>query len=142
MKNTSERTIDERALHDLFQQLVDGWKQGSGQSFAANFSEDADFIVWTGMHLKGRQAIADAHQQIFDTFYKGSRLESQIKDIRFLSAEIALLFVQGRVILPEGAQNAQELGRQAVQMFVALKQAGGWSFTAFQNTHIHQWPGQ
>lgn len=45
MNNTDDRSAAEKALHDLFQEMQDGWNQGDGQAFAASFTEDADYIV-------------------------------------------------------------------------------------------------
>jgi len=37
---------------------------------AAPFTDDADFVVFEGTHLKGRQQIASFTQQIFDTVWQ------------------------------------------------------------------------
>jgi pyruvate/2-oxoglutarate dehydrogenase complex dihydrolipoamide dehydrogenase (E3) component len=34
--------------------MIDAWNRGSGEGFAAPFSETADFITFEGTHLKGR----------------------------------------------------------------------------------------
>ena len=36
----------------------------------APFTDDADFVVFEGTHLKGRQQIASFTQQIFDTVWQ------------------------------------------------------------------------
>src|SRR5450759_5517918 len=89
MDNVDKKAADEKALSVLFQQMMDGWNQGDGQVFAAPFTEDADYVIIDGMHIKGRETIAFGHQHIFDTVYKGSKMEGQVKDIRFLSPDIA-----------------------------------------------------
>jgi hypothetical protein len=67
----STSASDEAAIRAFPQQLVDAWNRGSGEAFAAPFTESADFIAFEGTHLKGRQQIAVFHQQIFDTVVKG-----------------------------------------------------------------------
>ena len=136
MHDTHDRSADEKALRDLFYQLLDGWNLGDGHAFAVPFTDDADYIVWNGRYLKGREAIAVGHQQIFDTFYRGSRLEGSIKSIRFLSDTIALLHLQGRPQIPGQVLAAPE--EYSIQTLVAIKQAEGWRCTAFQNTLIQQ----
>lgn len=136
MNDTYNQSADEQALHQLFQQFVDGWNQGDGQAFAAPFTDDADYIVWNGIYLKGRQAIAAGHQQIFETFYRGSQLEVAIKSIRFLRDDIALLHLHGRPRFPGQTLPAPE--NYGIQTLIAIKQADGWHFTAFQNTLIQQ----
>ena len=136
MNNTNDKSTDEKALRDLFQQMQDGWNRGDGQAFAAPFTDDADFIVWNGRYLKGRQAIATGHQQIFETFYRGSRLEGSIKSIRFLSDDIALLHLHGRPQMPD--QTLPEPEQYSIQTLIGIRQDDGWRFTAFQNTLIQQ----
>src|SRR5215469_17017905 len=97
---TTNRSADEEALHNLFQQLQKAWNQGNGHAYAASFTEDADYINVTGAYLKGRQAIATVHQQLFETLFQGSQLEGFVKQIRFLSDTIALLHLHGRPRVP------------------------------------------
>lgn len=136
MYNTNDRSADEQTLHDLFHQMQDGWNQGDGQAFAASFTEDADYIVVNGTYLKGRQAIAVAHQQLFETRFQGSRLEGFVKHIRFLSDDIALMHLHGRPRTPGQAMPAPE--QYSIQTLIGIRQADGWRFTAFQNTLIQQ----
>jgi uncharacterized protein (TIGR02246 family) len=136
MNDTHNRSADEKTLRELFQQILDGWNQGNGQAFAAPFTDDADFIVWNGRYLKGREAIAVGHQQIFETFYRGSRLEGSINSIRFLSDDIALLHLHGRPQMPGQALPAPE--QYSIQTLIGVRQTDGWRFTAFQNTLIQQ----
>jgi uncharacterized protein (TIGR02246 family) len=134
MNNTTDRSADEKALHDLFQEIKDGWNQGDGQAYAASFTEDADYIVWNGTYLKGRQAIAAGHQQLFETRFQGSRLEGFIKHIRFLSDDIVLVHLHGRPQIPGQKVPAPE--QYSIQTLVGIRQADGWRFTSFQNTLI------
>ena len=136
MNNTNDKSTDEKALHDLFQQMRDGWNQGNGQAFAASFTEDADYIVVNGTYLKGRQAIAAAHQQLFETRFRGSRLEGFVKNIRFLSDDIALLHEHGRPQVSGQAVPAPE--QYSIQTLIGIRQDDEWRVTAFQNTLIQQ----
>lgn len=132
MNNASDRSADEKALHDLFQKIRDEWNRGDGRAFAASFTEDADYIIVNGMHLQGREAIATVHQQLFETLFRGSRLEGFIKDIRFLSNDIALMHLHGRPQIP--GQDAPAPEKYSIQTMVGIRQADGWRFTSFQNT--------
>ncbi len=134
MNNTNDRSADEKALHDLIQVSKDGWNQGDGQAYAASFTEDADYILWNGTYLKGRQAIAAAHQQLFETRLQGSRLEGFIKHIRFLSDDIALVHLHSSPQIPGQEVPAPE--QYSIQTLVGTRQANGWRFTSFQNTLI------
>lgn len=50
--------------------MIDAWNTGSGVAFAAPFTDDADFVVFEGTHLKGRQEIASFTQHIYNTVRK------------------------------------------------------------------------
>lgn len=72
MNEISETRANEQALSALFQQIIDGWNQGDGQAYAAPFTEDADYVIVDGKHVKGREVIAFGHQYIFNTVLKAA----------------------------------------------------------------------
>lgn len=128
---------DQAALHDLFQGLIDSWNSGSGDAYAALFTEDSDYIAFNGERFKGRQKNADVHQKLFDTFLKGSTLEGQhISSLRFLTPEVALLHATGTVKLRWQKRPAP--GRKSVQTLIAVKRGGTWHFAAFHNSRIER----
>ncbi len=133
--NQSEVSQDEVAIRQLFQNLISSWKKGDGEAYAAQFTEDSDYIAFDGSHFKGRKANADHHQKLFDTFLKGSTLEKQqITSLRFLTPEVAVLHMVGTVKLHW--QSKPSSGRFSIQTLVAVKQKSEWKFAAFQNTRI------
>ena len=136
MNHSNDRSADEKALQSLFQELQAAWDRGDGEAFASYFTDDADYIIVNGIYLQGRQAVADTHQHIFATLYRDSRLEGFVKNIRFLSDDIALLHLHGRPRIPGQALPAPE--QHSIQTIVAIKQAGSWRATSFQNTLIQQ----
>ena len=133
-ENTTNHSADEAAVRALYQQLMDGWNQGSGDAFAAVFTEDGDLIGFDGTHFKGRQEIAPFHQRLFDKWLKGSRLVGQVKDVRFLSPDVALLHAVGGTIMRGKTRHSPE--RDSIQTLVATRQNGEWRLAAFQNTRV------
>jgi uncharacterized protein (TIGR02246 family) len=124
---------DEAAIRALYQQAMDGWNRGSGEAFAAPFAEDGDLVGFDGTHLKGRQEISSFHQQLFDTYVKGTRLVGKIRSVRFLTSDVALMHVVGGTIM--AGQTDIEPERNSVQTIVATKEKKGeWHLAAFQNT--------
>jgi uncharacterized protein (TIGR02246 family) len=128
-------SADEAAVRALYQQLMDGWNQGSGDAFAAVFTEDGDLIGFDGTHFKGRQEIAPFHQRLFDKWLKGSRLVGEVEDVRFLSPEVALMHAVGGTVLRGKSEPVPE--RDSIQTLVATRQDGEWRLAAFQNTRLH-----
>src|SRR5215217_3708758 len=89
------RAPDEAALRESVKQMETGWNTKSGALFAKPFAEDADYVVINGMYIKGRAAIESAHQRIFDTIYKDTKINLTVKQIRFLRPDVAVVHVNG-----------------------------------------------
>ena len=132
----ANHSADEVAVRALYQQSMDGWNQSSGDAFAAVFTEDGDLVGFDGTHLKGHQETAPFHQQLFDKWLKGSRLVGQVKDVRFLSSDVALMHAVGGTVMRGKSEPTPE--RDSIQTLVATRQEGDqWRLAAFQNTRLH-----
>jgi uncharacterized protein (TIGR02246 family) len=124
---------DDAALRENVRQLESGWNAKSGAQFAKPFAEDADYVIINGGQIKGRAAIAEGHQRIFDTVYKETVLSLSVKQVRMLRADVAVVHVSGRLKSSSGA-DARETG--AVMTLVMTKEDGVWKISAFQNTAV------
>src|ERR671911_3177885 len=132
----ANHSAEEAAVRALYQQLMDGWNQGSGDAFAAVFTEGGDLVGFDGTHLKGRQEIAPFHQQLFGKWMKGSRLVGQVKDVRLLHPDIAVMHAVGSTVMRGKSEPVPE--RDSIQTLVATRQEGDdWRLAAFQNTRLH-----
>jgi uncharacterized protein (TIGR02246 family) len=124
---------DEGVIRSLYQQLMDGWNTGSGEQFAATFAEDGDLVGFDGTHLKGKQEIATFHQQLFESYVKGTRLVGKVRRIRFLTPEVAIMHVVGGTIM--AGRTDIEPERNSILTLVATKDCKGeWRLASFQNT--------
>jgi len=131
---TAANTADEAAVRDLYRRLMDGWNRGSGAAFAAAFMEDGDLVAFDGTHFEGREEIAPFHQDLFDKWMKGTRLVGKVKDVRFLSPDIALMHAVGGTVMHGKSEPSPE--RDSIQTLVAIRQDGEWRLAAFQNTRV------
>ena len=131
---THTNPADEAAVRDLYQQLIDGWNRGSGAAFAAVFAEDGDLVAYDGTRFRGRQQIAPFHQELFDKWMQGSRLVGQVKDVRFLSRDVAVMHAVGGTVMRGKTEPSPE--RDSIQTLVATRQGGEWRLAAFQNTRV------
>ena len=124
---------DEAAIRENVRQMEAGWNAKSGAQFARPFAADADYVVINGMYVKGREAIAEGHQSIFDTFYKESTLSLSVKQVRMLRPDVAVVHVTGTNKIPRGAET------QTVEAIITLlmtKESGAWKIAAFQITEV------
>jgi uncharacterized protein (TIGR02246 family) len=124
---------DETAIRAIVERVEAGWNAGSGEASAAPFAEDADSVVATGMRIKGRQAIADNFQRIFDTMYKGSRNELTVDSVRFLRPDVAVAHVRAHLRF---TSDGKPVETDTIGTWVLTKGPDGWSIVAFQNTGV------
>src|SRR5918995_789956 len=130
----ANHSADEAAVRALYQQLMDGWNQGSGDAFAAVFTEDGDLVAFDGTHFRGRKEIAPFHQQLFEKWLKGTRLVGEVRDVRFLSPDVALMHAVGSTVMRGKSEPSPE--RDSIQTLVAVRRDGQWRLAAFQNTRL------
>ena len=124
---------DEAAIRGNVRQMEEGWNAKSGAQFAKPFAADADYVVINGMYIKGREAIAESHQRIFDTFYRESTLSLSVKQVRMLRPDVAVVHVTGSNRIPRGAET--QIG-EAIMTLLMTKESGAWKIVAFQNTGV------
>ena len=122
---------DEAAISAIPLQMADAWRAVASSSFAAPFTENADFVVFEGTHLKGRREIASFSQQIFDTVVRGSHLQGEMKFVHFLSPQLAVMHAVARVTLH--GQTQPSPSRDSMQIFVVAKHDGDWRAEAVLN---------
>ena len=125
---------DAQAVRDLFRQLLAAWGRGDGAAYGALFTGDAEYVAFDGSNRRGAAAIATEHQQLFDTWLKGTRLVGQIDSLRFLGPDVALVHASGGTIF--SGQKDERGRRPSIQTLVAVRRSHGWRFTAFHNTRI------
>ena len=84
-------------------------------------------------YIKGQEAIAKSHQQIFDTFYKESTLSLSVKQVRLLRPDVAVVHVTGSNKTPRDGETRVS---EAIITLVMTKEKGEWKIAAFQNTEV------
>ncbi len=94
--------INQEQAETLVKTLQDAWNEGDGRRYAAPFAEDADFVTVAGLHARGRHAIADNHDRIFSTIYKGSRASMWVEQLRPIGSDLALLHIGATLEVPGG----------------------------------------
>ena len=103
---------------------------------ARYITEDCDYITFNGMHLKGRAAYIQAHEELMNNFmFKGAKLEGQIQQIRFPNETTAIVIATGAIQFRWQKKAPQS--RQSINTSVWVKDPEGqWLLTAFHNCRI------
>lgn len=129
----TDDTTDTQAIERLFHEFLNGWNIGDASAFAAPFTDPVDFIAFDGAHLTSRREIEAVHQELFDTWLRGTRITGS-PTIRYLSADVALVVARGDTIMRGKAKPAPE--RDSIQTLTAVRTAEGWRFSSFHNTRV------
>ena len=135
----AEAPPDRAAADAIVAALTTAWNAADGVAFAREFTDDADFVNIFATHGVGRDAIAEAHQMIFDTIYRGSRNAFSIEALRSLRDGVALAHVRAVLQVPEGPM-AGEL--RALATAVLVREGDAWKIAAFHNTKEVQPPAR
>jgi uncharacterized protein (TIGR02246 family) len=104
------------------------WDTGDAGAYAAQFTTDASYVIYTGLCYLGRSAIENAHAVVFDKWQKGTTMALEILAIRQIGEQTAVVVTEGGV----GKGNA--VTRDKVQTFTMVRCGDQWLCAAFQNT--------
>lgn len=124
---------DDQDLREIVKGLEAAWNRGDSKAWAEYFAEDADFIHILGGFFNGRTTIERGHRAIFDTIYKGSTNKFTVNKVRFVSPDVALVFLVGELRIEQPGVPPILNARPTL---VAARTANGWKIVAFQNTLI------
>lgn len=138
-RRTNTRAEDEAAIRAIIARLADAWTRGDAEVWGNAFTEDADFTVWNGLYVKGREAITRGHAEIFRTIYKDTKQRLNVRSIRFLREGIAVVHVEGCVVKKDEAFPATP---QVVPVLIMTKERGEWRVAVFQNTRVTPFPNE
>ena len=115
----------------VFTGLTEAWRNADGEAWGAYFAEDADFTVWFGLELKGRQAISSGHQYIFDGVYANTAFELEVRQLRKLSSDVVVAHLKGFVVKAGEVRSEKP---DAVPVAVLQHIDGNWKIVTFHNT--------
>jgi uncharacterized protein (TIGR02246 family) len=124
----SDRTADQDAIRNLVDRQISGWATADPEVYAGVFTSDADYVTFLGSYYKGRKTIAASYVPLFKKLLRGSELEIEILQLRFLAPDVALVMSNAAV----RRRRARRTTR--VNTSVAVRVEGQWLFAASQNT--------
>ncbi|MEV6521472.1 SgcJ/EcaC family oxidoreductase [Longispora sp. NPDC051575] len=121
--------MDTAEIRTLLARSQDAWNSGDGAAYGACFTADATDVTYAGTVYHGGEEIGRAHQTLFDSFLKGTRLTVDILEIRHYGADTAVVVTRG-----ESAKGQpRKLGKLATYT-VVRDTDGRWRIAAVQKT--------
>ncbi|MQS16591.1 SgcJ/EcaC family oxidoreductase [Streptomyces kaniharaensis] len=127
--NTDARETDAAEIRALLERSAAAWNHGDGTAYGEQFTADATDVTYAGTVYHGGPEIGRAHQALFDSFLKGTRLTTDIVELRFLGPDTALVLARGEV----HKSRPKRLGKLAT--YTVVREADGrWRIAAVQKT--------
>jgi len=108
--------------------MVSAWDAGDATAYAAEFTDDASYIIYVGLAYFGRTAIERAHVPVFEKWQKGSRMVMRVLEQRMLNPSTAVVVTEG------GIGKRGTIHPDKVQTFTMVRVDNRWRCAAFQNT--------
>ncbi|THA76008.1 SgcJ/EcaC family oxidoreductase [Streptomyces sp. A0642] len=128
---TPDRAEDTAAVHALLRRSADAWAAGDGAAYGACFTEDATDVTYVGTVYHGGSEIGRAHQALFDSFLKDTRLDTDVVSLRFHGPGSAVAVTRGAV-----RKHGAKTGRlDKIATYTLVRRAdSSWGIAAVQKT--------
>lgn len=127
---------DEELLKRLFENIAAAWNNYDCRAFASYYTDDCDYVTFTGECVKGRMAIAARHRDMFDGLLRDSVLIKQLKSIRFVTPHVAIVQQLGAVKLK--FQEQVLTTKRSIHTNVVVKDHGEWKIAAFYDSPVRK----
>ncbi len=120
----------------LTYRFVAGWNDHDAHVFASAFAEDADFTNDRGVSAVGRYLIEQLHAQVFQKMFSKSHLSVEVKKIRFLKPDVAVVDVRWEMTGSLTADGLPAPNRTGLLDLVFTTSGGPWFITVMHNTDL------
>lgn len=94
---SAEDQPDDAPIRAIVAAQAAAWNAGDGTAYAKDIAQEASFTNLFGMVMYGAPAFAERHRQILATFYKGTTKHHEIRRIRFVTPEVAIVDIDNEI---------------------------------------------
>lgn len=127
-------TEGDAQLRALFARMCQAWTDGDARAYGDCFTSDVDYVGYDGVHVRGRDPMAEAHDRLFRGVLRGSALIGEVVALRHLRPDVVVVHSTGSVLMPWRSRLPK--GRRSYQTMVAVREPDGWRFTTFHNSRV------
>ncbi len=120
----------------IVDRFLAGWNAHDAHVFASAFAPDADFTNVRGASASGRANIEQFHAQAFQKMFMQSHQTAEVKKIRFLKPDVAVVDVRWEMtgaLSPDGISRPVRTG---LLDLVFTSSSGGWLITVMHNVDL------
>jgi uncharacterized protein (TIGR02246 family) len=122
---------------DIVSASTAAWAAKDATAYAALYAVDLQLINPAGVVFSGREAFRNLHVFLFNGFFAGSTLSIVVRDIKFLTGTIAIVYLDesltGYAALPPGVSSSGGVVHTRVT-WVVEKRGGEWQIVFQQIT--------
>jgi uncharacterized protein (TIGR02246 family) len=133
----ANHAADEAAINAVItDRFLAGWNAHDAHLFASAFAPDADFTNVRGMSASGRENIEQFHAQAFQKMFMQSHQTAEVKKIRFLKPDVAVVDVRWEMtgaLTPDGVSRPVRTG---LLDLVFTSSSGSWLITVMHNVDL------
>ena len=130
----------EAEIRALVAAQATAWDAGDARGYAKDVSPDVSFTNLFGMVMYGAPAFIERHQQILNTFYKGTTKHHEIHRIRFVTPDVAIVDidneVRGVTSMPAGITVPADGVVKTQLMEVLARRNNRWVIEAYHNVDV------
>jgi uncharacterized protein (TIGR02246 family) len=132
---------DEAAVRRTVTRLTTNFQNHHFADMAAYTTPDVSWVNIVGMWWRGRAQVQQAHQQIFDTIFKGVAFTPGRATVRGIAPGVAVVNMYchvGAFYPPDGIDHGsnKEGDDDNLLTLVLVKKQGNWLLAAAQNTVV------
>jgi uncharacterized protein (TIGR02246 family) len=136
----AQDAASEAPIRAIVAEQVSAWNDGDGQAYARHLAPDASFTNIFGMVMYGAPAFAKRHTEILATFYKGTTKHHDIRRIRFVTPDVAIVDIDNEVrgvkTMPGGIVVPSDGIVKTQLMEVFVRREGQWWIEAYHNVDV------
>ncbi|MGC4938609.1 SgcJ/EcaC family oxidoreductase [Kribbella sp. DT2] len=123
------------AMSAIPARMNEGWNNGDAAAFLADFADDGELVDFEGTVHRGREQMVAAHQPIFDTVMKGSRLlHGEVLFARIVGPGWGV--VHHRMVMALPGEQEPRPTRVFLQLYAMVWQNDRWEIATMQNSRL------
>ena len=127
------------AAKETLTRFVDSWNRADAHAYSENYWPDAELVDPLGAIKKGREAIAQAHAELWAGPFKGTVIAGTIRAVHRLDANVIVVDLDLKLKgakLPPSVQVDAEGALNTHLKHVLQKREGVWRTVLAQNTFV------
>ena len=140
LPSRSQDAASETAIRAIVAEQADAWSAGDGARYSRHLSPEVSFTNVFGMVMYGAPAFTTRHTEILKTFYKGTTKRHQIRRVRFVTPDVAIVDIDNEVhgvkAMPAGISVPADGVIRTQLMEVFVRRDGTWLVEAYHNVDL------